>query len=759
MNPVSPAKARETPATSSGTSVETASVPPAYRRADLPVDERIADLLGRMTFEEKLDQLHQCGLGDINANNLSSSADKMRPTYGSYIVGGPPETILSVRNAAQRRAVEESRLGIPAIFAADVIHGYRTITPIPLAQACAWDPALVERASAQAATEARAHGIDWTFAPMVDHCVDPRWGRIAETFGESPHAASVFAVAAVSGFQGADPGETSSVAACLKHFVGYGASEGGRDYASSEIHPQTLWEMHLPPFEAGIRAGARTVMSAFNDLNGVPASANPHILTEVLRRRWGFTGVVVSDWGAVEQLMSQGFAADGTDAARKALTAGVDIDMASGLYREHGPMLVRDGRLTIDAIDEAVGRVLRLKFELGLFERPYAEASSLTGAAPSAAHLALAEEFAAKSIVLLKNDGVLPLREVRRLAIVGPLAAESGALLGCWAQQGRWRETQSIAEALSERLAVGVELCVESGCSIQGDPQDDPARAFAAAKWADLTVVCVGEDTSMSGENASRATLHLAGRQEELIRGVLGADKPVVLVIVSGRPIDIHEFEPHLNAIVAAWCGGSRAGAALADILLGRRNPSGRLAVTWPRIAGQIPLYHNMRPRARAGDMGAHRDVPATPLYGFGHGLGYTTFIYSPLRLDRDEVSSDDRLAAEVTVTNNGSREGIETVFWFIRDPVASITRPLRELKHFEQATLAAGESRVFRFLVEPARDLSFPDADGQPVLESGEIILSAGGQSASFRVRSPFPPASGRHRPPAPPTPQTPRP
>lgn len=733
MNPVSPANVRETFAASAGN----APIPPAYRRADLPVGERIADLLRRMTLGEKLDQLHQCGLGDTNANNLSPSADPMRPTYGSYIVGGPPETLLAARNAAQRRAVEESRLGIPAIFAADVIHGYRAITPIPLAQACAWDPALVERACAQAAAEARAHGIDWIFAPMADHCVDPRWGRIAETFGESPHAASVCAVAAVRGFQGAQPGGPASVAACLKHFVGYGASEGGRDYAYTEIHPRTLWEMHLPPFEAGIRAGARSVMSAFNDLNGVPASANPDLLTGVLRRRWGFTGVVVSDWGAVAQLMSQGFAADGADAAQKALAAGVDIDMASGLYREHGAALVDEGRLTTAAVDEAVRRVLRLKFELGLFERPYAEANPLTGAAPAAAHLALAEEFAAKSMVLLKNDGVLPLANVRRLAIVGPLAAESGPLLGCWAQQGRWQETPSIADALRERLPAEVELTVEAGCSIQGDAEDDPAPAIAAAASADLTVLCVGEEGSMSGENASRATLRLAGRQEELIRGVLATGKPVVLVIVSGRPIDIHEFEPRLHAVVAAWGGGSRAGAALADILLGRRNPSGRLAVTWPRAAGQIPLHHNMRPRARAGDMGAYRDFPLTPLYEFGHGLGYTTFAYGPLRLDRAEVASDGRLTAEVTVTNTGRREGVETVFWFIRDPVASITRPLRELKHFEQASLAPGGSRVFRFVLEPARDLSFPDADGRPVLESGEIVLTVGDRSASFHVRS----------------------
>jgi beta-glucosidase len=713
----------------------TAPVPP-YRRADLPVDARVADLLGRMTLEEKLDQLHQIGLGDTNPNNLAQRADELRPTYGSFIVGGPPETLLVTRNAVQKRAVEETRLGIPALFAADVIHGYRAITPIPLAQACAWDPVLVERAAAQAAAESRAHGIDWTFAPMVDHCVDPRWGRIAETFGESPYAATVFSAAAVRGFQGAQLGGPGSVAACLKHYVGYGASEGGRDYVSTAIPPQALWEMHLPPFAAGVRAGAATVMSAFNDLNGVPTSANHSTLTEILRQRWHFSGVVVSDWAAVAQLINQGFAADGAEAAQKALAAGVDIDMSSGLYRQHGADLVASGRLSLAAVDEAVRRVLRLKFDLGLFEHPYAEANALTGAAPNNAQLALAEEFAAKAMVLLKNDGALPLAGARRIALVGPLALVGGPLLGCWAQQGRWQETPSIADALRERLPADVELTVEAGCSIQGDPKDNLTPAVAAAGWADVAIVCVGEEGWMSGENASRTTLRLAGRQEELVRAVLATGKPVVLVIVSGRPIDIHEFEPRLNAVVAAWGGGSRTGAALADLVLGRRNFSGRLAVTWPATAGQIPVYHNMRPRARTGDEGAYRDSPTAPLYPFGHGLGYTTFAYSPIRLDRTAVARDERLTAEVTVMNTGPREGVETVFWFIRDPAASITRPLQELKHFEQAALAPGASRVFRFAIEPARDLVFPDADGRPILEPGEIILMAGGRSATFRVQ-----------------------
>ncbi len=710
-----------------------AEPPPPYRRADLPIEQRIADLLGRMTPEEKSDQLTQWHTGDLNPNNIAARSGVIRPTYGSFILGGS----LATRNALQREAVTATRLGIPILFGADVIHGFRAITPIPLAQACTWNPELVRRGCAMAAAEAKAHGIDWTFAPMVDHCVDPRWGRIAETFGESPYASAVYTAASVRGFQGTRFGGPGSIAACLKHYVGYGASEGGRDYSYTEITRQTLWEMHLPSFEAGVRAGARTVMSAFNDLSGVPASGNPYTLTEILRHRWGFNGLVVSDWNSVLQLTHQGFAADEADATQKAINAGVDLDMADGLYREHLATLLASGRVSMATVDEAVRRVLRVKFELGLFEHPYTEPSASADAVPTAAQLDLTEELAGRSIVLLKNNGILPLTAtVKRLALVGPLAGLSGPLLGCWAQQGRPEETQSIAAALKERLPAGVTLRTEPGCSIQGAAADDLAPAVAAARESDIVILCVGEEGWMSGENASRSTLRLAGRQEKLVQAVVATGKPVVLVVVSGRPIELAAFEDKMSAIVAAWEGGSRAGAALADILLGRRNPSGRLAVTWPRTTGQIPTYHNMRPRARLGDEGAYRDTLSTPLYEFAHGLSYTTFVYSPLRLDRTEVAEGGKLTAEVTVTNTGAREGTETVFWFIHDPAASITRPLKELKYFEQASLAPGASRVFRFEIDPMRDLSFPDADGRRLLEPGAIILTAGGQSATFRVR-----------------------
>lgn len=703
-----------------------------FQNAALPVAARVENLLGQMTLEEKVDQLHQCGIGDANPNNIAERPDEFRPTYGSFILNGV-QADLATRNALQRMCVEQSRLGIPAIFGADVIHGYRAITPIPLAQACTWDVDLARRACEATAAMARAQGVDWTFAPMVDHCVDPRWGRVAETFGESPLAAGRFAEASVRGYQdGATP-----IAACLKHYVGYGASEGGRDYSPTDVSAQSLWDNHLPPFEAGVRAGAKSVMSAFNDLNGVPTSANRFTLTEILRERWKFEGLVVSDWNAVLQLINQGFAATEAEATTRAILAGVDLNMADGFYRRHLAPLVREGVVPIAVVDEAVRRVLRVKFELGLFEQPFVEANAFTGAAPTAAQLALCEEFAERSLVLLKNDGdALPLpASARCVALIGPLATEQAALLGSWAQQGRGDETPSIATELKARLPRGVELRVESGCAIEGGEREGFAAAIAAAKVADFVILTLGEQWTMSGENASRSTIRLPGLQEELALAVAALGKPTALVLISGRPVELHAIEPHARAILAAWQPGSRAGAAIARVLLGEVNPSGRLAITWPRMTGQIPLFHQMRPRARREPEGTYQDVPTTPHFAFGHGLSYTRFDYGEIRLSRPTVRAGETLIAEVTVTNRGARAGRESVLWFIRDPAASITRPLRELKHFESATLAVGESRVFRWEIVPERDLSFPDAHGERRLEAGEIEVFVAERRVTFTV------------------------
>jgi beta-glucosidase len=619
-----------------------------------------------------------------------------------------------------------------------VIHGWRTITPIPLAQACTWDPECVRRAAALAAREARAQGVDWTFAPMVDHCVDARWGRMMETFGESPYESGIFASAAVRGFQGERLGEEGSIAACLKHYVGYGGSEGGRDYSPTDISSQTLWEKHLPSFETGIRAGALTVMSALNDLNGIPTSANHFTLTEVLRDRWRFEGLVVSDWNSVLQLMHQGYAADEAEAVGKAINAGVDLDMADGLYAKHLSSLLDSGRVSSATLDEAVRRVLRVKFSLGLFEHPFTRRSELTEAAPTSEALKIAEEIAGQAIVLLKNDATLPVAPtVKRIAVIGPLAQDSAALLGNWAQQGQPGETPTIFESLRDRFPNTVQFSYERGCSVRGTETPDFSAATSVANGADLIILCLGEEQTMSGENASRSSLRLAGHQEELALSLAETYRPIVLVIVSGRPLELERLLPKMSAIVCAWAGGSSGGGAIADILLGNRNPSGRLAVTWPRSTGQIPLSHNQRPRARLGDEGTYKDIATTPQYEFGYGLSYTTFEYGPSKLDHLEFSPSETLLAQVTVTNTGIREGAETVLWFIRDLAASITRPVKELKHFEKADIPAGQSRVFRFELVPARDLSFPNADGERLLEPGEFILFAGTRQQCFTLLS----------------------
>jgi beta-glucosidase len=696
--------------------------------------QRVEDLLKRMTLDEKIDQLNQVRAGVTTPAELLKDLSQPRPTYGAYLFN---DGNVEFRNKVQRQAVEESRLHIPAIFGADVVHGYRTIFPIPLGLACSWNPELVRASCHIAAAEAKKDGIDWTFAPMIDLAFDPRWGRIAEGFGESPYATSVFCVAAVKGFQGEDLAGPDSIAACLKHYVAYGASEGGRDYSSTDVSPQRLWEMYLPPYEAGVKAGAATIMSGFNDLNGIPTSANPYTLTEILRNRWGFKGFVVSDSKSVHQLVIQGFAADDAEATEKAINAGVDLDMTDCLYPTYLKKLVANGRVSEKTIDEAVRRVLRIKVALGLFEKPYATVVPEKDRYLKPESLKLAEELAAQSMVLLKNRGdVLPIASsVRQIALIGPLADDRANLLGTWCQKGKPEEVTSILAGLKAKLPTGVKFRTAKGCEIDGTGRDGFAEAVELAKASDMVVLCLGEAAPMSGENGSRSSIKLPGVQEDLALALAGSGKPLVLVLSAGRPTELHRIEPKLDAILAIWQPGTRGGTAVADILLGRRNPSGRLSVTVPRTTGQIPLFHNMRPRARTEGLGDYQDVPTSPLYEFGHGLSYTKFEYGRLKLDRQTVSPGKELVAEVTVKNAGKRDGAETVFWFIRDPAASITRPLRELKFFQRAEIAAGQEQVFRFTINLERDLSFPDADGKRILEDGEIVLFVGPREARFRV------------------------
>lgn len=695
-----------------------------YKDAAVPVEIRVADLLGRMTLDEKVMQLNQYTLGrNNNANNVGEEVLDVPAEIGSLIYF---DTVPELRNAMQRKAMEKSRLGIPVIFGFDAIHGFKTVYPISLAQACSWNPALVRKACAVSAREARQSGVDWTFSPMIDVARDPRWGRVAEGYGEDPYANAVFCAASVRGYQGKSLADSTSVAACLKHYVGYGASEAGRDYVYTEVSPQTLWDTYLSPYRAGVKAGAATLMSSFNDISGTPGSANHYTLTEILKNRWRHDGFVVSDWGAIEQLINQGNAADKREAAMRAFNAGLEMDMMSHAYDRHLADLVAEGKVTPEAVDDAVRRVLRLKFRLGLFDNPYTPDVPDRFFRP--ADLRVAEDLAAESMVLLKNDSTLalPLRGVRTLAVVGPLARNNWDLLGNWLGHGRPEDVVNIYDGLSAELPDSVRLVYAEGCRRDGDDRSGFDGAVKAAREADAVVLCLGENLRWSGENASRSTIELPEIQQQLLEAVAATGKPVVVVLVNGRPLDLSRIEPLANAIVEAWQPGIRGGNALAGILSGRTNPSGKLAMTFPRSTGQIPIYYNRRKSGRH-HQGFYQDISSEPLYSFGHGLSYTTFEYGTPVVDKTEFRRGDKVKVTVPVTNTGSVEGSEAVLWYIADPYASITRPVKELKHFEKLTIKPGETVNAVFIIEPWRDLSQTDADGQRILEAGEYDVLAG--------------------------------
>lgn len=695
---------------------------PVYRDAGRPVEERVEDLLSRMTLDEKVMQLNQYTLGrNDNANNMADPVADIPAETGSLIYYS---TSPELRNRVQKKAMEQSRLGIPMLFGYDVIHGFRTTYPISLAQACSWNPELVKQAAAVAAQEARMSGVDWTFSPMIDVARDGRWGRVSEGYGEDPYATTVYGVAAVEGYQGDDLADERRIAACLKHFVGYGASEGGRDYVFTEISRQTLWDTYLPPYEAGVKAGAATVMSCFNDISGTPGSANPYILTEILKKRWGHDGFVVSDWGAIQQLRSQGVAADRKEAAEKAFNAGLEMDMMNRCYDAHLADLVREGKVSEQQLDDAVRRVLRVKFRLGLFERPYTPASTEKERFLLPASLRVAEQLAEESMVLLKNrDNALPLKGVSRIAVIGPMAKSRYHLLGAWSAQGNAEDAVSIFAGLENEYRGKAELLYAQGCEFDGDDRSGFAEASAAADGADVVVLCLGEKRDWSGENASRSTLALPAIQEQLAAEMAKRGKPVVLVLSSGRPLELCRLEPIAGAIVQMWQPGIRGGNPIAGILSGRINPSGKLAMTFPYSTGQIPIYYNHRQSART-HQGKYQDIPNTPLYEFGHGLSYTTFEYGDLQPSTTTFRRGEKVTVTVAVTNTGERDGAETVHWFVSDPVCRISRPVKELKHFEKQPIRRGETRTFRFEIDPERDLSFTDGDGVRFLEAGDYYI-----------------------------------
>ena len=704
-----------------------------YKDAKAPIEKRIDDLISRMTLEEKILQLNQYTLGrNNNVNNVGEEVKKVPSEIGSLIYFDiNPE----LRNSMQKKAMEESRLGIPIIFGYDAIHGFRTIYPISLGQACSWNPGLVEQACAVSAQEARMSGVDWTFSPMIDVARDPRWGRVAEGYGEDPYTNGVFAAASVRGYQGDDMSAENRMAACLKHYVGYGASEAGRDYVYTEISAQTLWDTYLLPYEMGVKAGAVTLMSSFNDISGVPGSANPYIMTEILKKRWKHDGFIVSDWGAVEQLKNQGLAATKKDAARYAFNAGLEMDMMSHAYDRHLKELVEEGKVTMAQVDESVRRVLRVKFRLGLFERPYTPVTNEKDRFFRPQSMAVAAQLAAESMVLLKNNNqILPLTNKKKIAVVGPMAKNGWDLLGSWCGHGKDTDVEMLYDGLTAEFGGDAELRYAMGCKPQGNDRSGFAGALDVARWSDVVIVCLGEMLTWSGENASRSTIALPQIQEELVKELKEAGKPIILVLSNGRPLELNRMEPLCDAILEIWQPGINGARSMAGILSGRINPSGKLAMTFPYSTGQIPIYYNRRKSGR-GHQGFYKDITSDPLYPFGHGLSYTEFKYGTVTPSATKVKRGDKLSAEVTVTNTGSRDGAETVHWFISDPYCSITRPVKELKHFEKQLIKAGETKTFRFDIDLERDFGFVNEDGKRFLEAGEYHILVQGQTVKIEL------------------------
>ena len=742
---------------------------------DPSLDARVEALLREMTLEEKVGQLVQYSAGQPTGPGTG------RTDYEDMLAKGQIGALFNIstakeNNAYQRIAVEKSRLKIPIIFGLDVIHGFRTVFPVPLALASTWDPPLVEQAARVAAREASATGIRWTFSPMVDIARDARWGRITEGAGEDPFLGSQMAAAYVRGYQGTRLDAPDSIAATAKHFVGYGAAEGGRDYNTTEISEHTLRQIYLPPFRAAVDAGAATIMSAFNSINGVPASANRFTLRQILREEWGFRGVVDSDWESVRELIQHGIANDRETAARKGFLAGVDLDMASSVYHDYLAKLVSSGQVPQALLDESVRNVLRLKFALGLFERPYADEAREAEAMLRPESVSLAQRAAERSFVLLKNSPgpndapILPLsNRVQRIALIGPLADDLPSALGSWAGLGRNEDVVSFHAALAKRVGEQ-NLFHLKGVGITGGSDEDLAAAVAASGKADVVILTLGESGGeMTGEATSRAFLGLPGRQQELLEKIVATGKPVVLVLFSGRPLTLPWAFEHVPAVLAAWLPGIQAGPALVRTLFGESSPSGKLVVSWPRSVGQLPLYYNALNTGRPADKNDLTNPPGDsddtyvsryiderndPQFPFGYGLSYTTFRYGSTEVSGSQLKaseltaglhdSADRTKAVVSasadVTNTGSRSGEEVVQLYVRLMGTSVAQPVRALKGYQRVSLAPGETKKVTFELAPEALALWNDRN-QWVVEPAKLAVwispdSAHGSPATVHIQ-----------------------
>ncbi len=718
-----------------------------------------------MTLEEKVAQLSQLP-GSLNPpefkDQVGVPAEEILRKYGagSVLWISDPSEI----NRWQHIAVDETRLHIPVLFGLDVIHGYQTIFPAPIAMASSWDPKMVEMAQSVAAQEARSAGIEWTFAPMVDIARDARWGRMVEGAGEDPYLGAAMARAQVLGFQGTQPGAPDRVLACVKHFAGYGAADGGRDYDSSYIPEELMWNVYLPPFKAAVDAGVGTVMSAYMDLNDVPASGNRWLLHDVLRQTWGFKGFVVSDAVAVHSLITHGYARDGQDAAYKAFSAGLDMDMASGTYLKYLADEVKQGRISMQQIDDSVLTILETKIRMGLFEHPYSDPSKMQQILNSPEHQQEARNAVQRSVVLLRNEkNLLPLNKggepIKSIAVIGPLADAELDLLGMWGSITSPGPTVTIVQGIKNKVGGAIRVEFAHGPNISRDiaspfehfamikmkeqpkqTADEAKKAFddavAVAKRCDVAVLALGEIDLMSGEYASRSSLRLSGGQEELLEAVVATGKPVVLVLVNGRPLDISWAAEHVPAIVEAWYPGSQGGNGIADVLFGDANPAGHLPVSWPRSTGQVPLYYNHNrtqdPEDGANFKSRYWDLSSRPLYPFGYGLSYTTFSFDNLKLSQPEAKVGTSVDVAVDVTNTGSRAGDAVVQLYIHQRAGSASRPVRQLKGFRRVTLSAGEKQTVHFALGPDELQFWSPTAKKWVVEAEQFDVWAGADSTA---------------------------
>ncbi|MDP1678086.1 MAG: glycoside hydrolase family 3 N-terminal domain-containing protein [Bacteroidota bacterium] len=705
---------------------------------------KIDSIIKLMTLEEKLGQLNQIG-----GTWYDTKTERLNEEQTAMLKAGEIGSFLGITGAAetgriQRIAVEQSRMKIPVLFGYDIIHGYSTITPIPLAEACSWNPDLVEQSAHVAAIEGSAIGVHWTYAPMVDIARDPRWGRIAEGSGEDPYLGSVMAAARVRGFQGKNILEYGSLLACVKHFAAYGGAEAGRDYNTVDFSERTLREIYLPPYKAAIDAGAWTVMSAFNEIGGVPSSASSWLMTDLLRDEWNFKGLVVSDYTAIMELMNHRIAKDSTEAGIVGLSSGVEIDMVSRIYLRKLSEAVRSKKLSQEIVDEAVRRVLRVKFVYGLFDDPYrnAKPEKEKELLLKKEHRVVAREMAQHSIVLLKNEkDILPLKKsTKTIALIGPLAGNENRsdLVGAWAWARNPNDVVSVIQGIKAKVSSSIKIVYDKGCEIESDSGARIKQAVKIAKQADVIVAVLGESQHVSGEAASKSNLDLPSTQKELLKALKKTGKPIVLVLMNGRPLTLEWESENIPAIVEAWHLGVEAGNAIADVLFGDVNPSGKLTVSFPRNVGQIPVYYNHKSTGRPYNpkdkyTSQFLDVPNSPLYPFGFGLSYTTFSYSNVTVSSAAIKKGQSVTILVDVENSGNRAGEEVVQLYLRDDFATVTRPVKELKGFKKISLNPGEKKTVEFTITQDQ-LAFYNLEMKKVVEPGTFTVYVGGNSVDCK-------------------------